>query len=214
MPTADPSASSPSRPDAVRAAPVKLRKLPPALLARALRLPAQHASLLDLAHAPSMLLDTLVELDLIAEAARLVAYALPEREAVWWACMCAVHTAPESMAEAERRALGAAEAWVRRPEAATRREAAEAGRVHLRRTPGPWAARAAAWSMPVPGAVSDSAERPAAPATCSQAVEVAVALAAARDEPQRRDTRLARFVASGHDIAGGGAGRLPREVAT
>jgi hypothetical protein len=33
----------------------------------------------------------------LVEAARLVAHALPKREAVWWACMCAAHTAPANL---------------------------------------------------------------------------------------------------------------------
>ena len=213
---ATPAPSSPSRPEAaresVRTMTCKLRKAEPALLARRLRLPSQHATLLDLARSPSMLLDTLVELDLLAEAARLLAYALPEREAVWWACMCAAHTAPDEMEAAERSALDAAEAWVRRPAADTRQAAAEAGRARPRRLSGAWAATAAAWSAPVPGGVSDDADVSNAPATCGQAVEVAVALAAVRDAPTRRKIRLARFIASGRDIASGGAGRLPREA--
>ncbi len=39
-------------------------------------------------------LDRLTAGGFLIEATRLVAHALPKREAVWWACMCAIHTAP------------------------------------------------------------------------------------------------------------------------
>src|SRR6201993_3779119 len=40
----------------------------------------------------------------LLEATRLVAHALPKREAVWWACMCAAHPAPADPPDAARRA--------------------------------------------------------------------------------------------------------------
>src|SRR4051812_23693597 len=49
----------------------------------------------------------------LTEATRLVAHALPKREAVWWACMCAGHTAPADLPAADRVAREAAEDWVR-----------------------------------------------------------------------------------------------------
>jgi hypothetical protein len=186
----------------------KLRTLEPALLAERLRLPVRHAALLDLWRSPLMLLDTLVELELFAEAARLLVHALPEREAVWWACMCTTHTAPGELKAAEQMALDAAETWVRRLDEAARRAAAEAGRVRGHRLPGLWAARAAAWSAPVAGS---AAATPFKPGTCGQAVGMAVTLASVRDATRRRKVRLARFIASGRDIVVGGAGRLPWE---
>ena len=60
-----PEPSSP-RPEPGGAPACKLRKLEPVRLARRLRLPSQHVTLIDLARSPSMLLDTLVELDLLA----------------------------------------------------------------------------------------------------------------------------------------------------
>src|ERR1700720_2174455 len=57
------------------------------------------------------------------EATRLLAHTLPRREAVWWACMCARHTAPANLPETDREALEAAEAWVRRQTDEVRRAA-------------------------------------------------------------------------------------------
>ena len=36
------------------------------------------------------------------EAVRVLAHALPKREGVWWACMCAVNTMPADLPAADR----------------------------------------------------------------------------------------------------------------
>src|SRR5258707_2240290 len=52
---------------------------------------------------------------LLIEATRLVAHAMPAREAVWWACACSRHTAPSGAnPAAETTVREAAEEWVRR----------------------------------------------------------------------------------------------------
>src|SRR5262249_59914719 len=58
-------------------------------------------------------LDHLEAAGFLTEATRLIAHALPKREAVWWACMCAIHTAPADLPPADRVAREAAEDWVR-----------------------------------------------------------------------------------------------------
>lgn len=90
----------------------KLRTLPRPVLIRRLRLAPDQEHLLDRQTSP--LLDHLCDNNLLTAAARLLAYALPEREAVWWGCMCVGHTAAQCE-EGERRALEAAEAWVWHP---------------------------------------------------------------------------------------------------
>src|SRR5258708_36487909 len=58
-------------------------------------------------------LDRLETAGFLIEATRLVAHALPRREAVWWACMCVTHTATADLPDADRKAREAAEDWVR-----------------------------------------------------------------------------------------------------
>src|SRR4051812_8678924 len=58
-------------------------------------------------------LDRLEAAGFLLEATRLMAHAMPKREAVWWACMCALHTAPAHLPEPDRKAREAAEQWVR-----------------------------------------------------------------------------------------------------
>lgn len=155
---------------------------------------------------------TLIAAGRLAEAARLLAHALPLREAVWWACMCARHTAPARLPDADAAARDHAEEWVRHQADAARRAAmAEAQRGGCASAEA-WAAVAAFWS----GDSISPADRPAVPppaGLAGTAVSGSVTLAAMRDAPDRRDARLRRFLESASDIAAGGAGRLPWEDA-
>ncbi len=158
------------------------------------------------------MLEHLVASGFLVEATRLVAHALPKREAVWWACMCARHTAPPPMPELEGRAVDAAEHWVRTHTDETRRAAFVAAQEAGFDSPGSWTAVAAFWSggsMAPPG---QPVVPPAAYLT-GTAVAGAVALAAVRLHPARREARLERFLESGRDVAAGGTGRLPPEGA-
>jgi hypothetical protein len=147
----------------------------------------------------------------LVSAARLGAFALPRREAVWWASMCATHTAPASQPDIELRARQSAELWVRQQDDTTRRLAMDLARQAGFGVPEAWVAVAAFWSgdsMSPPGQPAV----PPAPHLAGTAVSGAVALASVRGDPSRRPARLERFLASLHEIAGGGAGRLEREM--
>lgn len=144
------------------------------------------------------------------EAARLLAHTLPKREAVWWACMCARHTAPADLPEGDREALVAAELWVRRQTDEVRRNAMDKAQHSGFQSPEAWAAVAAFWSgdsMSPP----DQPKVPPAPHLTGTAVAGAVALAAVRGDPTRQPARLTAFLQSARDIAAGGAGRLEPE---
>jgi hypothetical protein len=58
-----------------------------------------------------------------SDAAMAMAFALPRREAVWWACMCAQDTEIMTSDESERLALQVAEKWVYQPTADHRAQA-------------------------------------------------------------------------------------------
>lgn len=148
---------------------------------------------------PTLLLDRLCGLNLLWAAVRLLSYALPEREAVWWACSCVAQTAPAVMAILERKALAAAEAWVRSPGSDTRRNAARAAAAAGYDSAAAWAARGA------------YASRPALPLHTrgGKRVEMAILRAAEQDNTIPEATRLLGFIESGRDIAGGGGGRPP-----
>jgi hypothetical protein len=145
------------------------------------------------------------------EAVRVLAHALPKRESVWWACMCAASTAPGDLTEADQLAQLHAEQWVRRQTDELRRAAMECAESSGCRTPEAWTGIAAFWSG---ASIAPIGERPIAPLPqqTGSAVAAAVALAAVRGDAKRYPERLQRFLGSGRDIAAGGNGRLPAEV--
>lgn len=146
------------------------------------------------------------------EAARLIAYALPKREAVWWACMCALHTAPSDLPEPDGAAREAAELWVRQPTEPARRAAMARAQATAFGTPEAWAAVAAFWSG---DSMAPEGQPPAPPAPhlTGTAVIGAITLSSVRGDASRRAGRLERFLESGRKIAAGGPGRLPAEDA-
>lgn len=148
----------------------------------------------------------------LMEAARLLALALPRREAVWWACMCAAHTAPPDLPEADRKAREAAELWVRQQGDKNRIAAKQQADATTLESPESWAALAVFFSgdsiLPEGQPVV-----PPKPHVAGRTLAGAVILAAVRTDPLRQVTRLKRFLESGRNIAAGGSGRLPAEDA-
>ncbi len=148
----------------------------------------------------------------LVEATRLVAHALPKREAVWWACMCAFHTAPADLPAADRAAREAAEDWVRQQTDKSRRIAWERAQASGCTSPEAWAAVAAFWSGDSMSPEGQPAVPPA-PHLAGTAAAGAVALASVRGDVTKRQARLHRFLESGRNVAAGGPGRLPAETA-
>ena len=144
------------------------------------------------------------------EAVRVLAYALPKRESVWWACMCAQATAPADLGERHRLARETTELWVRQQKEEQRRAAYDHGKAVEFASPEAWAAIAAFWSG---GSISlpDLPPVPATPDACGKAAGVAITLSAVRGRGDRQAERLKRFLESGRNIAAGGPGRIPPE---
>jgi len=182
-----------------------------ALLPR-LALAADAATALQNAAAVPDALDRLEAAGFLLEASRLTAHALPKREAVWWACMCAAHTAPPDLPDSDRQARETAEHWVRQQTDALRRTAMQQAEAGGFATPEAWAAVGAFWSGDSMAPEGQPAVPPA-PHLTGTAVAGAVALAAVRGDPVRQPNRLKRFLESARNIAAGGPGRLPPEEA-
>ena len=181
----------------------KLRGFEPEQWQRWLQLPTAWSGLPAEATGTEALLARLLEQDLLAEAVRLLAYGLPEREAVWWSCMCVRHTFPTEPTDAavglELAALEAAEAWVRQPDNQRRTEAARHAGASGRERPGTWSALGAAWSHRV---------HELADLCGGRGAEAAASRAALRSGADLERKRLRRFIAAGIDVGNGGAGRL------
>jgi hypothetical protein len=147
----------------------------------------------------------------VLEATRLLAYALPRREAIWWACMCCAHTAPADLPEPDRLAREAAEHWVRQPNEQNRRAANQRAEASSYDAPEVWCAVAVFWSGETIGPENLPAVPPP-PHMAGKAVAGTIYLAAVRPNPLLQDTHLKRFLESGLNIAAGGTGRLAPEV--
>jgi hypothetical protein len=145
------------------------------------------------------------------EAVRVLAHALPKRESVWWACMCATATAPVDLAESDQLAQQNAEQWVRRQTDDWRRAAMEFAQAGGCLTAEAWTAIAAFWSGDSIAALGQPPIAPL-PQQTGSAVAAAVSLAAVRGDGKRYPERLRRFLGSGRDIASGGNGRMSPEV--
>lgn len=164
------------------------------------------ANAVDAGLDPADFLDQLARRGLFVDAVRFLAHALPKREAVWWACLCARESlAPDAPAAAVA-ALQAAERWVYGPGEENRREAMARAEAAKFDGPASWAAVAAFWS----GGSMAPPEAPVVPpgdTLTAAAVAGSVLLAAVQREPQLAADKYRRFLGFGLDIADGGSGR-------
>lgn len=177
-----------------------------------LELDAQAAALLKGLPDAVAGLDALVAAERMPDALRLIAHALPKREAVWWACMCARAVPALDPNPLDAEALTAAELWVRRPDEASRRATMEIAQKGGFRSAESWAAVGAFWSG---GNMSAEGQPEVLPPEHLTGVAVvgSLMLAAMRHTPERAPARFGRFLASARDIAISGAGRIPPEGA-
>lgn len=155
-------------------------------------------------------LDALSRAGHLVEAARLMAYAMPRREAVWWACMCARHTSPKDLPLSDAVVLEATELWVRKPTDENRRTAFALAQEAGFGTPEAWTGVAAFWSGGSMSPVGQPSVPPASYLT-GTAVAGSVGLSAVRALPQLQMKRLQMFLASAYDIASGSTGRMAPE---
>lgn len=180
------------------------------VIARAGLGPEAKTAIEDAATVPA-LIATLAGAGFLVEAARCFAHALPRREAVWWAAMCALSTAPADLPDADRQAREAAETWVRSQTEEARRGAMALAEQVGFQSPEAWAAVGAFWSGPSIAPDGQPAVAPA-PHLTGVATAGAVILASVRGDASRRQVRLEKFLGSAREIAGGGVGRLPPEA--
>jgi hypothetical protein len=147
---------------------------------------------------PGQFLTLLVEHRLYADAIRYMAHALLNREAVWWACLCARSGADAlgAMPAGHRQALGAAVHWVLEPTEAHRQEAGRSVDAAGIRTPAGAVARAAAFALGQPAPPGPGATPPNSVLAARMAA--ASVLLAAKSSAQLR-----RFITIGLDIAYG-----------
>lgn len=151
--------------------------------------------------APADYLDALMSGGQLPDAVRLLALALPKREAIWWACRCARAAGPAPSSAASG-ALAAAEAWVAEPTEDRRRAAFPAAEAAQFGTPAGCAALAVFLSGGSLAPPEITAVPPAEDLT-GKTVAGAVLLASVLTEPERASEKYRVFLADGLAIAEG-----------
>jgi hypothetical protein len=151
---------------------------------------------------PSQYLEALMAKQLDVDALRFLAYALPKREAVWWACACARSGHGATLPAAAAAALQAAEKWAADPNEDHRRAAMAAAETAGLADPSGCAAAASFWS----GGSLAPPNLPVVPPgeqLTAQGVAGAVMLAAVFTEPARAAEKHRTFLKLGLDVASG-----------
>jgi hypothetical protein len=159
---------------------------------------------------PETYIRELVRAEKWLDAANVMAHALPRREAVWWACLCAKKTKKPPPESNERSALSAAVKWVYKPTDENRQEAFRLAQVGDPESPGTLAALAAAYSsevLPLPGEQHVDVDKAVFP----KIVFAIVVMAANEAGKDQIDGRLQSFLLSGEEIAQGGTGKIKRK---
>jgi hypothetical protein len=150
--------------------------------------------------APRAFVGVLTEKGLYADAVRILAHALPCREAVWWAWVCARKASGVEPAPPLKAALDATERWIIQPTDENRRMAHRTGEAAEFSTAAGCAALAAFMS----GGSLAPPEAPIVPPgefMAAKAVSGSVMLAAVATEPERADEKFRDFITLGLEVA-------------
>lgn len=148
---------------------------------------------------PREFLRTLVEGEHFADAVRFVAHALPTREGIWWAWVCARRAAGAEPPPAIRAALDATERWITQPTDEHRRLAMRTAEAAQFSTPAGCAALAVYFS----GGSIAPADTPPVPApefVSAKAIAGAVIAAAVTPDPAQAADKFRAFVAQGLEV--------------
>jgi hypothetical protein len=166
----------------------------------AIELDEEAAVLVEDGQSPADLLRSLLDHDQILDAIGFLAHALPTREAVWWACLCARKMPGGVTGEHAARALEAAEAWVKQPDEDNRRAAEVAAEAADMEGPASFAAMAAFMSGgSIAPAEFDTVEPPEN--ITARLVAGAVIVAVHNFEPGEIDEKSRAFVNEGMELA-------------
>lgn len=157
--------------------------------------------------APEVSILRLMEVNLYPDAIKLLAHALPKREAVWWACLTARDIQGPQTDENNVNALIAAESWAKKPNEKARLRCKALGEKTRHQTPASWAATAASWCH---GSLAGENEPVIEPPKhlYAHAVAGCVSLAAILSDPITPEKPFQRYMNQGLDLARGGNGQL------
>jgi hypothetical protein len=155
---------------------------------------------------PQGFLALLAEAELVGDGIRFMAFAMPVREAIWWACVTAHATAPQQT-PLETRCIESAVAWVYGPGEAQRRACFALAEEAEFQGAAAYAALAVFWSggSLAPEGMPDA---PADPKLGPIGVGASVLLSITRGDPLALTTRFEEAIMRAINIANGGNGWL------
>jgi hypothetical protein len=151
---------------------------------------------------PAQFLDALLDKQLNLDAMRLLAHALPKREAVWWACVCTRAMGGTALTAPLAAAVKSAEKWVNDPSEENRQAAMPAAEAAGYGTPAGCAALGAYFSGGSLGPPNVPAVPPPETLT-GDAVAGGLMLAVVMTEPQKAPEKFRTVLAKGVEIANG-----------
>jgi hypothetical protein len=145
-------------------------------------------------------LAALIEQGQLRDAVTFMSCALPKREALWWAYLCARQSAAEALSATDADALNAALRWVLDPSEEHRRAAMPAAEATEYATP-PGLVALGTFFTGGSMAPPDLSPVPPAPELTARSVCGAVMLAAVITEPEHADETYRGFLQTGLDVA-------------
>ena len=150
-------------------------------------------------HGPKEYMQALVARSLHADAVRFLAHALPKREGIWWAWVCARRACGDPPAPAAKTALDATERWITQPTDENRRAAMRAAEAAGVATPAGCTALAAFLSG---GSLGPENTPPVPPGELlsAKAITGAVVSSAVSGDPTKAPERFQAFIAQGLDV--------------
>ena len=149
---------------------------------------------------PREFLQVLIEKERLADAVRLLAHALPRREGVWWAWVCARRAAGETPAPRVKAALEATELWIREPTDEHRREAMQRAEEVGFGTAAGCAGLAAFLSGDNLAPANVSTPVPPGEFMAAKAISGAVMIGAVASEPEKANEKFQAFIQQGLDV--------------
>jgi hypothetical protein len=151
---------------------------------------------------PGAFLERLVNERHFPDAIRFLAFALPKREAIWWAARCARSVGGTALALEQQAALQVAERWCLAPTEELRRSALAASEKAQLKSPAGCTALAVFFSG---GSLAppDVPVVPPAEDLTARTVVGAVLMAAVVSEPEKAEQKYQRFVEQGVALATG-----------
>ena len=150
-------------------------------------------------HGPREYMNALVRQALHVDAVRFLAHALPKREGIWWAWVCARRAAGDTPSPSAQAALDATERWIGQPTDENRRAAMQAAEAAGVATPAGCTALAAFLSG---GSLGPAHTPPVPPGEflTAKAITGAVVASAVSREPEKAPERFQAFIAQGLDV--------------